>query len=120
MCERRQAATKTTNPATDAEALEHTDAKKQVDEHLSGSQKKHSMRVKVYGPFKVYVDEDAYSISAVNYTGPFDVLGEHHKFITILEPCELVVHTLYDTKRIRISRAVMHVSDNKIVVFLDV
>lgn len=90
------------------------------DVKISSAQKKHTMHVKVYGPFKVYVDEEAYSISAVNHTGPFDVLGEHHKFITILDACEIVVHTLYDTKRIRISRGVMHVSDNAIIVFLDV
>ena len=90
------------------------------DAKISSAQKKHTMHVKVYGPFKVYVDEDAYSISAVNHTGPFDVLGEHHKFITILDACEVVVHTLIDTKRIRISRGVMHVNEGKIIVFLDV
>lgn len=86
----------------------------------TGAQKKHKMHVKVYGPFKTYVDEEAYSISGANHTGPFDVLGEHHKFITILDAGEVVVHTVNETKRIRINRGVMHVSENKVVVFLDV
>ena len=106
--------------ATAAERTGATEAAKPQAPNYSRAQKKHLMHVKVYGPFKTYVDEDAYSISAANYTGPFDVLGEHHNFITILSPCDVVVHTLYDTKRIKINRGVMHVSQNDIVVFLDV
>ncbi|MGB4758596.1 MAG: hypothetical protein WBP26_00920 [Candidatus Saccharimonadales bacterium] len=111
----KEEAVKTTDAMPEASAP--GDGKKPK---VTGAQKKHKMHVKVYGPFKVYVDEEAYSISAVNHTGPFDVLGEHHKFITILDACEVVVHTVEETKRIRINRGVMHVSENSVVVFLDV
>jgi F0F1-type ATP synthase epsilon subunit len=84
------------------------------------SGKNPTMHVKIYGPFKDYLDEDCYSISAVNYTGPFDVLPHHHKFITVLDPCDLVVQTPYETKRFRISRGVMHVREERVIVFLDV
>ena len=52
---------------------------------------KPAMHVKVYSPFKVYYDEDSYSISAVNATGPFDILPHHHNFMSLLEPGTLVV-----------------------------
>lgn len=86
----------------------------------SSGGKQPTMRVKIYGPFNVYVDEDAYSISAANLTGPFDVLPRHHNFITILEACDIVVKTPYDIKTITISRGVMHVRTDKVTVFLDV
>lgn len=82
--------------------------------------KKPTMHVKVYGPFNVYVDEEAYSISAANLTGPFDVLPRHRNFITILEACDVVVQTPHDTKMISIARGVMHVRQDKVTVFLDV
>lgn len=86
----------------------------------SKDDKRPTMHIKVYGPFAVYVDEDGYSISGVNATGPFDILPRHHNFISILESCELVVETPYETKKIKISRGVMHVRADKVIVFLDV
>jgi hypothetical protein len=34
---------------------------------------KPTMAVKVYAPFQVYFEGDAFSVSAVNATGPFDI-----------------------------------------------
>jgi F0F1-type ATP synthase epsilon subunit len=78
------------------------------------------MHVKVYAPFKVYFDGDAKSISAVNDTGPFDVLPRHHHFITLLDPCEIIVRTEKDEEKIKINHGVMHVKADEVVVFLDV
>lgn len=78
------------------------------------------MHVKVYSPFKVYFDGPAKSISAVNATGPFDILPRHHNFMTLLIPCELVVRTPSTEQRIKISHGVMHVKADKVIVFLDV
>ncbi len=78
------------------------------------------MHVKVYAPFKVYFDGEAKSISAVNETGPFDILPRHHNFMTLLIPCEIVVRTTRGEERISITRGVMHVKADQVVVFLDV
>lgn len=86
----------------------------------SQENKKMLIRVKVHSPFKVYFDDDVLSISAENATGPFDVLPKHHNFITLLNPCELVIKKLTGEIRIRIARGIMHVKANKVVVFLDV
>jgi F0F1-type ATP synthase epsilon subunit len=48
------------------------------------------MHVKVYAPFKVYFDGDALSISAVNDTGPFDILTKHHNFMTLINTGNVV------------------------------
>lgn len=78
------------------------------------------MRVKVYSPFKNYFDEPAYSISAENQTGPFDILPHHHNFMTLVSACEMKIVAPTGDKVIRINRAVMHVKADEIVVFLDV
>jgi F0F1-type ATP synthase epsilon subunit len=78
------------------------------------------LHIKVYSPFQTYFDRDALSISAVNSTGPFDILSKHHNFITLLNPCELVIRTVNDTQRIRIARGIMHVKANQVIVFLDI
>src|SRR5215469_9855855 len=76
------------------------------------------MAVKVYAPFKVYFEGDAYSVSAVNDVGPFDILPHHHNFLCMLVPCTLSIKTPYETKRIKISHALMHVKAEKVTVFV--
>jgi len=86
----------------------------------SADPKKPLMAIKVYAPFQVFYEGEGYSISAVNETGPFDVLPHHHNFICMLVPCELVIKTPYEEKRVKISRALMHVKAEKVTVFVDV
>ena len=79
------------------------------------------MRVKVSSPFKTYFDEEAYSISGRNETGPFDILPRHHNFMALLTVGELVIRPLRgQEQRIRISGGLMHVKADKVAVFLDI
>jgi F0F1-type ATP synthase epsilon subunit len=81
------------------------------------------MRVKVYSPFKVYYDEDSYSVSGENATGPFDILPHHHNFMTLIAPCVLLIKPVQGASRerkIRISGGLMHVKADKVTVFLDI
>ena len=79
------------------------------------------MAVKVYAPFQVYFEGDAFSVSAVNATGPFDILPKHHNFLCMLVPCTLTVQPVEGTaKSIKIHRALMHVKADRVVVFMDV
>lgn len=79
------------------------------------------LHVKIYSAYQVYYDEAALSLSAENDTGPFDILPNHHKFMTLVNECEVTVRRKNkDNLRIRISRGVMHVRDNKVTLFLDV
>jgi len=83
---------------------------------------KPTIKVKVYAPFQVFFEGDAYSITAVNETGPFDILPKHHDFLCMLVPCELVIHVPFEEapKIIKISRALMYVKAEKVSVFVDV
>jgi len=82
--------------------------------------KKPTMTIKVYAPFKVYFEGEGYSLTAVNETGPFDILPKHHNFLCMLVPCNLIVKTPTEVKTIKISRALMHVKAEKVTVFVDV
>ncbi|HEX7484215.1 MAG TPA: hypothetical protein VF281_03620 [Candidatus Saccharimonadales bacterium] len=81
---------------------------------------KPTIAIKVYAPFKVYYEGNGYSVSAVNETGPFDVLPGHHNFLCMLSPCNLVIQTPDGQKDIKITRALMHVKADSVVVFMDV
>ncbi len=82
---------------------------------------KPTMAVKVYAPFQVYFEGDALSVSAVNDTGPFDILPHHKNFLCMLVPCNLVIQPVQGpTKTIKIHRALMHVKADRVVVFVDV
>lgn len=82
---------------------------------------KPAMAVKVYAPFQVYFEGEARSVSAINATGPFDILPRHHNFLCMLVPCDLVIEPLEGRARtIKIHRALMHVKSDRVVVFMDV
>ena len=88
--------------------------------HTEAPSASNSMHVKVYSPFKVYFDEEAESISAVNDTGAFDILPSHHNFMTLLSAGEILIRATRGEQKIRISRGIMHVKADKVIVFLDV
>lgn len=78
------------------------------------------MHIRVSSPFKNFFDAQALSISAVNDTGPFDILPHHHNFITLLNECDIVVRARSGDTKIHISGGVMHVKADQVVVFLNV
>jgi len=82
------------------------------------------MHVKVASPFRDYYDGKAFSISAEDGTGPFDILPKHHNFISLLNPCEVVVRQAGSNNeepiRLRIDGGLMHVKADEVLVFLDV
>lgn len=78
-----------------------------------------TMHVKVYTPFKTYFDGYAKSVSAINNTGPFDILPRHKNFLTLLTPCDLVIRAAQE-QRMKITRGVLLVKNNQVTVFLDV
>lgn len=78
------------------------------------------LQIKVYSPYKSYFDEPAYSITAVNGTGEFDILPQHHNFISLLDACEMKIEAERGAVPIKISGGIMHVRGNNVTVFLDV
>lgn len=87
----------------------------------ANSDDKLTMDVKVYAPFQVFFEGRARSVSAINDSGPFDILPKHRNFLCMLVPCDLVVETADGgSKTVKIRRALMHVKADRVVVFMDV
>lgn len=100
---------------------ESTEKKPEEIQNLTADQLDPTMmRVKVYSPYQTYFDEQATSISAINDTGPFDILKGHHRFLTLLASCELSIITARGDEKIKISRGIMYVKEDRVTVFLDV
>lgn len=101
-------------------------ANKQSDEEkviASAKEQKNTstrMHVKIHAPYKTYFDGEAISLTAENDTGVFDILAQHHNFITILRPCDIVVKTEDGEQKVRVQQGVMHVKSDEVIVFLDV
>ena len=102
---------------TDEASAPETDVPEQAAKSHGG---KPTIATKVYAPFKVYFEGDAYSLSAINETGPFDVLPKHHNFLCMMVPCDLVIETPDGQKKIKVNRALMHVKADHVTVFMDV
>lgn len=98
-------------------------AKKVEEKVEKKSEKKElpkDLTVKLYSPYKVYFNDTAQSASALNQTGPFDILPGHHNFMTLLEKCEVVIRQNGQELKFKISRGIMHVKKNSVTIFLDV
>ena len=93
----------------------------ETEQLVAAADPKHpTIDIKVYAPFKVYYEGPGYSLSAVNETGPFDILPKHHNFLCMLVPCTLTIQTPSGLQTIKVNRALMHVKANRVVVFMDV
>lgn len=83
---------------------------------------KGQMFIKVYSPFKIYFEDLGKSITAENDTGVFDILAGHHKFLTLLSPCQMKIDAVNkdESENIKIDRGIMFVKEDRVTVFLDV
>lgn len=94
----------------------------EAEELLAAAEpEKLTLTVKVYAPFQMYFEGEAHSVSAVNESGPFDILPNHRNFLCMLVPCELKVQPVSGAKKtVKIHRALLHVRSNHVTVFMDV
>ena len=76
--------------------------------------------LKIFSPFKVFFEGEALAMSAVNASGPFDILAKHEDFLTILTPCNIVVQTVNGKKEIPMERAIVQVIKDRVWVFANV
>lgn len=78
------------------------------------------LSIKVFSPFQVYFEGTAVSLSAINKTGPFDVLVDHSNFFSKLEAGRVAVDTGFDHIEIEIAGGILQVSNNKVTLFANV
>lgn len=76
--------------------------------------------LKIFSPFRVFFEGEALAMSAVNASGPFDILAKHEDFLTILTPCNIVVQTVSGKKEIPMERAIVQVIKDRVWVFANI
>ena len=109
----KKTSTKISSPSEEADGKKDDDKLEAVPEG--------QMVIKVYSPFRNYFDDLANSISGINDTGAFDILPGHHKFLSLLSPCELKIRSDgKDDEKIKIDKGIMYVKKDRVTVFLDV
>lgn len=97
------------------------EAGKTVAEDKANQPRPGYMWAKIYTPFTTFFEGEARSITAKNDTGVFDVLAEHHNFITMLLPYDCIVEDVDGKKQtIPMHRGLLHVKDNHLTIFMEV
>jgi F-type H+-transporting ATPase subunit epsilon len=86
----------------------------------SKTTKSTSLKLKIFNPFKTFYEGQCQSISAVNDTGPFDILPGHHNFISLIKAGKITVRDSQGEQTFDVSKGVMHVQKDAVTVFLDV
>lgn len=81
---------------------------------------KESFDLKIFSPFRTFFDGKALSLTAVNKTGQFDILGGHANFLSLLEPCEVLVKTPERSLKFAIKSGLLHSRNDKVTIFLNI
>jgi F0F1-type ATP synthase epsilon subunit len=88
---------------------------------MATTEQKATMKVKIYAPFEIYFEGTASSLSAVNLTGPFDILPHHKNFMSLLQKGIITVRQEGKPDfTMNITRGIAHVKSDMVTVFLDV
>ena len=76
------------------------------------------LTVKVFSPEQVFYEGRAQSVSAINKEGPFDVLGNHINFFSLLADGNVVVNTGEQMVEVPISHGIIHVRHDEVTLFV--
>lgn len=77
------------------------------------------LTVKIYSMREILYQGSAFSISAKNRLGPFDILPRHANLISILSDCQLTIETPVGNKEFSIANGLIKVSSNSVNLFVD-
>lgn len=66
----------------------------------------------------IVFENDVTAVSSVNQKGPFDILALHADFISIIEKYVTIHHLNGQKERIPIEKALMHVEDEHVNIYL--
>lgn len=83
-------------------------------------QKQDTLLLKLLSPTETLFDGEAYSVSAIDKNGSFDILPGHENFIALLTIGNLRIKTSIGNKSFGIHHGIMQVTDNIIEVYVNV
>ena len=77
------------------------------------------LMVKIFSPSRTFFEGRALSLSALNATGPFDILPKHANFICLLLPSDIRVDVGTQVFTFPVTSGLLRVTYNTVTVFLD-
>lgn len=78
------------------------------------------LNVRIVSPREDVFSGEALSVSSVNSVGPFDILPEHAKFVTLVENKPLVLRLPdKEKKEFSFTLAIIHVHENKVDIYIE-
>ena len=86
---------------------------------MSEQPKPATLKVIARAPFKVYYDGEAYSLSAENKVGPFDILPGHADFFSMLSPCVVTIQTDDEPVEFNAHSGMITVKHDEIMLFVN-
>jgi F-type H+-transporting ATPase subunit epsilon len=78
------------------------------------------LTVSARGPFNVYYEGEASSVTATNRVGEFDILPGHADFFSVLSPGEVLIETTSDPVSFKIANGIITVRDNEVLLFVNI
>lgn len=78
------------------------------------------LSVRIMSPTQTFYDGSAMSVSAVNETGPFDILEDHANFFSLLSEGNVVINTGLRSLTFNVNQGIMKVHNNHIDLFVDI
>ena len=76
--------------------------------------------VKVFSPFEVYYEGEAFSLSATNSQGPFDILPEHANFISLISRGNVTIDTPFGKRQFTLERGILRIRSGQATLFANV
>ena len=70
-------------------------------------------------PFHVYYEGPAYSLTATNRVGVFDILPGHADFFSMLTPCTVIIDTDKEQILFEAHNGMITVRDNQVMLFVN-
>jgi F0F1-type ATP synthase epsilon subunit len=86
---------------------------------MSKAQEQPMIQVVARAPFQVYYEGPAYSLSATNKVGEFDILPGHADFFSMLSPCTVTIDTDNDPVAFDAHNGMITVRDNQVMLFVN-
>jgi F0F1-type ATP synthase epsilon subunit len=78
-----------------------------------------TLNVIARSPFELYFEGEAYSVSATNRIGQFDILPGHADFFSMLTPGEVSIQSDKEPVTIDAKSGIITVRDNQAYLFLN-
>lgn len=79
-----------------------------------------SLSVEIKSIKKTYFEGTASSVTSTNQKGEFDILPQHANLITLIQDYIILNKSTDKTKKFIITKGILKVENNQVLVFLDV